>query len=336
MTTRLISHTETRQLAICEAAWDLRYGGVLAGSALKPLSATPRIREGRAWGRAVATWHETDSPHDSGIALFQALSDDAREQRDAGVYDQDAHGLMADRLAAILREYRATAERLPITSPEHEIVVPIQSRTGRRASSRYRLQCFYDGIHTDDNGRVWIVEFKLRSTLSTIEQLALDRQGRRYAWAWRQHTGADVAGVIYDERLNEAPKPPKVLASGKVSTDKRQLTTPDLYEQACVEHGQDPDPDTLTALAARRWQQREHIIFRPGELDETGAELVALAQRIRDLEAGRMPIRTPHPAHCRSCGFRDICANPTDTDLVDALYERVPAKRHRTINEEAA
>lgn len=338
--TRLISHTETRQLAICEAGWDFRYGGTLAGNALKPLGATPRMREGRAWGRAVAAWHGADgTPSDAGlaavVALERALEEDAAEQKDDGVYDADAHLIMRARLQMILDHYMVTSTPLPITSPEHEIVVPIPSRSGRRASSKYRLQCFFDGIHTDDQGRTWIVEFKLRSTLSSLEQLALDRQGRRYAWAWRQHTGRDVAGVIYDERLNEAPKPPKILASGKVSADKRQITTPYLYRQACANAGTDPDPDTLAAFAQRKWQQRERIIFRSGELDETGQELVALAHRIGDLDRGRLPIRTPHPAHCRGCSFRDICPTPLDRDLVDALFERVPAKRDRELLEEA-
>lgn len=331
---RTISHTELRALAICEAQHDFRYGGALAGDALRPRSATPRMREGRAWGRAVATWHEvadthTDATPRAFAALTAALEEDAAEQRAAGVYDRDAHEAMAARLTGILDHYVTTTEPLPLTEPEHEIVVPVPSRTGRRASSRYRFAGFLDGIHTDPDGRHWIVEFKLRSTLSSFEQLALDRQGRRYAWAWQQATGKPVAGVIYDERLAEAPKPPKVLASGKVSTDKRQITTPELYAAACMDAGQDPDPGTMQALAARRWQQRERIIFRPDELTETGAELVALAQRVGDLDNGRLPIRTPHPAHCRGCSFREICPNPHDRPLVDANFERVPAKRDR-------
>lgn len=328
---RTISHTEVRALAICEAQHDFRYGGQLAGDALRPRSATPRMREGRAWGRAVATWHETGDAREAARALMHALAEDADEQRAAGVYETEVHAAMAARLGGILDHYVTTTEPLPLTEPEHDIVVPIPSRTGRRASSRYRFAGFLDGIHTDADGRHWIVEFKLRATLSSFEQLALDRQGRRYAWAWQQRTGEPVAGVIYDERLAEAPKAPKVLASGKVSTDKRQITTPELYAAACMDAGQDPDLDTMQALAARRWQQRERIIFRPDELAETGAELVALAQRVGDLDNGRLPIRTPHPAHCRGCSFREICPNPHDRPLVDANFERVPAKRDRDI-----
>lgn len=328
---RTISHTEVRALAICEAQWDLRYGGTLAGDALRPRSATPRMREGRAWGRAVAAWHEHGSHTEAGQILIDALEQDADEQRAAGVYDGDAHTAMATRLVGILDHYVTTTEPLPLTEPEHEIVVAVPSRTGRRSSSRYRFAGFLDGIHTDPDGRHWIVEFKLRATLSSFEQLALDRQGRRYAWAWQQRTGQAVAGVIYDERLAEAPKPPKVLASGKVSTDKRQITTPELYAAACMDAGQDPDLDTMQALAARRWQQRERIIFRPDELAETGAELVALAQRVGDLDNGRLPIRTPHPAHCRGCSFREICPNPHDRPLVDANFQRVAPKRDRDL-----
>ena len=334
--TRTISHTELRALAICEAQWDYRYGGTLAGDALKPRSATPRMREGRAWGRAVAAWPASDSDVDGAKtaarhALMDALQDDADEQRAAGVYDIDAHDTMSEHLLSILDHYMYTSTRLPIDRAEHELVAAVPSRGGRRASTRYRYSGFVDGIHTDADGRHWIVEFKLRATLSPLDQLALDRQGRRYAWAWQQTTGTPVAGVIYDERLNDAPKPARVLASGKVSADKSQRTTAQLYTAACATAGHDPDPDTLAALKARVWQQRHRIIFRPGELAETGAELTALARRIGELDAGRMPIRTPHPAHCRGCAYREICPNPSDSSLVDALFERVPAKRDRIL-----
>lgn len=328
--TRTISHTEVWALSICDARWDLRYGGSLTGGdALRPRHATPRMREGRAWGRAVAAWHETSDARRAARDLMHALNEDADGQRAAGVYDGGAHATMAARLGAILDHYVTTTEPLPLTEPEHEIVVPVPSRTGRRASSRYRFAGFLDGIHTDADGRHWIVEFKLRATLSSFEQLTLDRQGRRYAWAWERLTGQPVAGVIWDERLNAAPGDPRRLKGGRVSADKRQMITAESYVAACEQVGHEPDAETVAALGARVWQQRHVVIYRPAEIAEAGAELVALAQRIGDLERGRMPIRTPHPAHCRGCAFREICPNPDDAELVDTLFERVAPKRLR-------
>lgn len=316
---RALSHSELRSLVSCEAQWDFSYGGRLAGSALKPKIVTPRMREGRAWGRAVAALHE-HGIREASKALILALEADASEQMEAGVYDSEAAAAMLDRLDAMLRHYELTAEPFALTDPEHAFSV---------AADGFDFTGYLDGLHRDADDHIWIVEFKLRGTLSSFEQLALDRQGLRYAWAWRQVTGTEPAGVIYDERLNEVPHPPNINKNGKPSTDKRQLCTPEDYRQACDAAGVEPDEETLVAFGARKWQQRQAITFRPGELDEVEQEVHSLAARVRDLESGRFPVRVALRAICGGCSFRDICPNPTDTELVDSLYTRVPAKRYR-------
>lgn len=324
---RLLSHSEMRALTTCEAQWDFRYGGALAGDALGPKTVAPRLREGRAWGRAVAAFH-AGTEIDAQMALNDALREDADEQRLAGVYFEDDHVQMTVRLTSILLHYMATAEPMVVTEAERHFEVPIPSRSGGRSSSRYRLMGYLDGVTVED-GRTWIVENKLRGTLSSFEQLALDRQGRRYAWAWWRETGDAPAGVIYNERLNEAPKRPRILKDGSPSRDKAQLCTAESYLQVCREAGVEPNDEAVAHFEARVWQSRQRIIFRPGELAETGAELVSLARRVSELESGRMPIREPHPAHCRGCAFASICPNPSDDALVDALFTRLPAKRLR-------
>lgn len=328
--TRTLSHTELQTLTECFARWDLTYSDALAGSSLHPKVTAPILREGRAWGAAVAAWHATGSVARATEALTRALDDDADRMIAAGTFDRDEYTGMRAKLDGILQHYTATASRLPIDSPEHEFDVTIPSRTGRRASNRYRLQGRFDGLHTDSDGRMWIAEFKLRRTLSTLDSLVLDRQGRRYAWAWWRATGQMVAGVIYDETLNQAPQAPRILASGKTSSDKRQHTTADWYLASCADTGATPVPETVDALRSRLWQQRHRIIFRPGELDDTGRELVSLARLVHDLEAGRItPVRAPSARRCPGCPYRDICPDPTDTPLVDAAYVRAPAKRDR-------
>lgn len=340
MTTRSLSHTEITAALDCEAKHAFSHTGRLSdGQTLKPKSATPRMREGRAWGRAVATYQAnvltTDGLAKGHAALSVALIEDADEQREAGVYDPEAHTEMAGRLHAILDHYATTTEPLPIDRPEHELDVAIRSRTGRRASNRYRFLAFLDGVHTDDEGRVWLYEAKLRGQLTSFEQVALDRQTRRYAWAWREVSGVEPAGAIVDERLNELPKPARLVNgrgkdAGKVASHaKDQLTTPELYVAACEQTGEEICEETRDALAQRRWQQRHPVVFRPGELDEAGAELVSAAQLVRDLDSGaRWPIRNPSRARCPGCAFAPICADP-EPDLIDALYERTVPKRDR-------
>jgi hypothetical protein len=248
-----------------------------------------------------------------------------------GIIDRREANETERRLGAILDHYIGTTQSLGrLERIEEEVRVPLPSRKGVRRSSRYQFVCFLDGWTYDDSGRAWLVEFKLRNRLTSVNQAQLSNQLRWYAWALEQHEGVRPFGVILDERLNEEPKPARMLISGKPSHAKDQLTSPVAYMRACYEAEVEPHEDTVEALDRRVWQQRHPILFRPGELDEAGAGLVSAAKLIRDLDSGELtPVRNASPMHCGSCKFRDICPNPTDRLFVDSLYERTVPKRLR-------
>ena len=325
----------------CQASWDFTYGGHLAGDALKPRATAPRLREGRAWGAAVAAWHANADlgPMPAFVpavkALEDSLAEDAAEQKDAGVYIPEDHAEFSARLGSLLVHYTETADQLSIDRLEDRLLVGIPSRNGGRKSTRYRFEGYVDGVHVDEQDRTWVKEYKLRGRLSSLDQVQKSRQIRRYAWAYREIYGVDPAGVIVDERWNEIPKPARILVSGKPSHAKDQLTTSALYVEACGSAGDKPKVDVIEALDARRWQARHVVVFRPRELDETGRELVSAARLIQQLDSGDLfPVRNPSPSRCGGCAFKEICDEPTD-DLVDAYFWRVPPKRDRSDKEEA-
>lgn len=332
--TRRISHSEVQSLLNCSAQHDFRYVGHLAGDALRPRTVAPLLSEGRAWGAGVAALHEhtghLDATQRAVDAVTASLAHDAEQQRDAGLYDPEEHDRTRDRLVGMLAHYAQTTEPLAVDRLEHEIDVAIPSRGGRRRSNLYRLVVRLDAVHADEQGRIWIVEYKLRRTLSSFQQIVLDRQTRWYAWAWREHTGVQPAGVIVDERLNAPPAEVKLNQDGRPS--RQQSCTPDAYVEACEQSTRpcEPHADILAQLRAKRWSQRHPLVLRPDEIDEAGEQLVSAARLVHDLDSGRLaPIRNPHPMRCGSCAYRDICPNPHDAELVDVLFERVAAKRDR-------
>ncbi len=331
---RQISHSECTTLLECPAQWDFRYGGHLAGDALEPRIKALRLREGSAWGRAIAVLQTNpDDVMAAGMELLASLEEDADQLREAGAYDADAHEQTTEHLVAILQHHHETWEPLIVDRLEHELEVPVPSRTGGRSSNRYRFYGRVDGIHTDEHGE-WIVENKLRGELSPFDQVVKSQQIRRYAWAWRQITGRSPVGVIVDERLNLAPKPPKINKDGRPSSDKRQITTPELYAAACARAGVDPDPDTLEAFGQRKWHARHRVFLTEAEIDDAGRQLVSLARYVHLLDSGELyPVRNPSRQRCNGCAFRDACPNPDDREFVDALYLRVPAKRNRDLQE---
>jgi hypothetical protein len=332
---RLLSWTEIDTALTCWARWDFAYGGRLAGSTLKPKELAPILSEGRAWGAAVAEWHmrggEVTALWDAHQALKASLDDDEQEIREAGLpADLDVRVEMENRLGTMLDHYAETTEPLyGLRRIEEEIVVKLPSRGGKRSSSVYGFQCFLDG-YTDENGERWLAEFKLRGRLTEPVLLERQRQPRWYAWAESRSGKKAPLGVIVDERLNDIPKDPRRLKSGRPSHAKDQMTTPEAYAQVCHEAGELPKLDVVQALRQRQWQQRFPLMFRPGELDEAGQELVSAARLIRDLDSGLLaPIRNAKRMTCSYCKFREICSQPEDELVVDALFQRTEPKRLR-------
>ncbi len=351
---RSLSYSEISSAQTCEALarWDFQYGGHLAGGVCyKRRQLAAGLGNGRAWGAAVAAWHAYPTPENL-MAIYQAgMARMGAHSALRGAYRADVAAQLekgiwvppetqADReqwLGQILDHYCSTAEPLPnLTKLEGELSIPIPSRTGRRGSSRYRFEGFIDGF-TEDGDLEWIVEFKFRDQLTPLPLIELSRQIRWYAWSRQQETGRRVAGVIVDERLAEAPKPARLVKGKKKSEGlvpshaKDQLCRPEDYVALCEEHDVEPKPEIIEALGARQWQQRHYIVFGPGELEESGKELVSAAKLIRDLDSGdRYPLRNAQAYICRGCKFKEICAHPTDRSFAATLYEERPPKRLRT------
>lgn len=327
MAFRAISHSEVDALLSCEAKHAFAYTGHLTdGTTLSPRTSAPILRDGRAWGSAVASYHAEG--HGTS-ALHRSLQEDADEQRSAGIYDEAHFADTLNRLSWMLEHYvRVEPERIALIEREREILVPIRSRTGRRRSTRYRLHAFLDGIHIDAEGRVWIVEFKLRGRLQSLELIALSRQIRWYAWAWRELTGNEPAGVIVDERLNELPAAIRLNKNGSISAV--QSCTLETYLWNCETLSQEPNEDTVARLQSKVWQQRHPILLTSDELDEAGWQITSAAQQVQHMDTMELyPIRNPTPARCPSCAFKAICPDPQG-DLVDAMFRRETPKRLRS------
>ncbi len=330
---RLVSFSEVATLLECQARHDFAYVGQLAGDALKRREAHIRLREGRAWGRAVAALHSWDpeGPVENRLArgldaLRGAITEDREELQRAGVLDEAAHDEQLHHLEDVLLHYAETAAPLELTHPELELRLPIPSRAGPRASSRYEFHGYLDGLHRDEWG-LWIVEYKLRQRLQGTAQVQLGRQYRIYAWAAGRALNEPIQGVIVDERLNQAPKPPRILKNGQPSHARDQMTTAGAYIDACRKAGVEHDQAVADVMAERKWQSRERVIFMQSEMRDVEHELRSAARLVSMFDRHQLyPIRNPSPQRCAGCAFRDICVAPQDRELVDALYERRPPK----------
>lgn len=86
-----------------------------------------------------------------------------------------------------------------------------------------------DRVAIDSQGLLWIVEYKTAKQIITTH-FAVDGQVSAYTWAGNHlYPGFTCAGVIYQQHRKDVPHAPEWLASGRLSTNKQQLTTHHLY-----------------------------------------------------------------------------------------------------------
>ncbi len=81
-----------------------------------------------------------------------------------------------------------------------------------------------DRVIEDNYGNLWIVEYKTAKAIQTLH-LANDSQVSSYCWAGLHLYDKPVIGVIYQQHRKDLPHDPKILATGRLSTDKKQLIT---------------------------------------------------------------------------------------------------------------
>lgn len=81
-----------------------------------------------------------------------------------------------------------------------------------------------DRIVKDKKGRWWIMDWKTAKSADT-NKLETDDQISAYMWAGEQWLGHPIHGFVYVQLTKDLPKPPRRLANGNISVDKKQKTT---------------------------------------------------------------------------------------------------------------
>lgn len=115
---------------------------------------------------------------------------------------------------------------------EVRVVIPlhIYDHLGRMAVYTATL----DRVVVDDLGFIWIQEYKSFKAFR-VSHLDVDDQVTSYCWAASHLYDAPVQGVVYTQFKKGFPNMPRLLSTGKISTDAKQGTTAILYRDALRE-----------------------------------------------------------------------------------------------------
>jgi len=178
----------------------------------------------------------------------------------------------------------------------------VRTADGRRVLYGFTL----DRVIVDDFGRLWIVEYKTAKQIRVLH-LDVDEQVTAYCWAaWRLY-GVHVAGVVYQQFAKRMPVLPKVLATGRVSTDVRQATSAALYARLLVDmYGNlDTAPNeniiALNKIRMSEDEDRDRFIVRH-RIERNEMQLLSFEQKVLlELEDEANPNLAMYPNATKDC-----------------------------------
>lgn len=331
---KIVTQSEFKTFKSCRLKHHLQYVELLASK--KPPG---YFRFGSAIHKGLEVFH--GNGHDSVKAgnafedLYRAEIHKLEANPDVDLWDEDRDEFEAEiELGrAMLRRYKSfndSQRAFEIVALEQKFTVNLRTLTGRK--SPVKLSGKIDGIVKDIHGNLFLLEHKTAANIDSKYEakLELDDQVNTYLWAAIE-LGYPVSGVIYNVLAKWVPHAPALLKSGKLSTDKRQKTTYDLYVEAIAEHNLQAEDysDMLDYLADQedRTFLRLKVYRNATEITRIGRELYHVT---RDMAK---PTIYRNPASCErsGCTVRSLCIEDTPEAR---LNFRIKTSRHEELEME--
>jgi PD-(D/E)XK nuclease superfamily len=168
-----------------------------------------------------------------------------------------------------------------------------------------------DKIAEEDDGGVWLIDYKNVSSLMDDDFMLLDAQLAKYAWAAPKIGYPNVRGVIFDELCTKAPTIPKQLQSGEL--EQRKNLQCDVYTYYRELRRLKLDPKNYRNMLrhlqgqSQRWFRRTRMPRDRPMVEQTIRELLWTCDDIKRAEsAGHFP-RTPDKSCAWMCEYLHPC-----------------------------
>jgi hypothetical protein len=199
------------------------------------------------------------------------------------------------------------------------IPVPFDPRSMYPDSSYSRVlySVTIDRVIEDSDGFLWPIDYKTAKMIQT-QHFATDPQIGAYYWAM-SHLYPDhlVGGFIYQQHRKDTPNEPRITAAGRLSTDKKQLTTHRAYRKALVnifgsqiERWPHENLEMLNYLAgeetaeADRYIRRDKIYRNQHSHEAEGTKILL---EIEDMLNPNLPLYPNPTRDCSWCPFLHSC-----------------------------
>lgn len=212
---------------------------------------------------------------------------------------------------------------------EHEVTGPLLTPNGRKAPGA-KLKMIADLVIEDENGDVWIVEHKSKSSIDAnyLSSLWMSRQPQLYALYLSRELNRPIAGVIYNLAVRPSLKRSVPETEEEFETRRAGLKHPDKAKRREGE----TDEEYLARCAewyadsnAMRFH-REVIVFTQDDLARQIAETYDLYQQWRwHVKQNVWPRATSqcYPTFGSACAYCGLCAAADPALLVAMWRERL-------------
>jgi hypothetical protein len=180
-------------------------------------------------------------------------------------------------------------------------------------------------------GELWVLDYKFFAR-DWSSNLDFDAQMEAYIWAASTIYEKPIRGAIMQKHFKKVPEEPKILSSGRLSSDKNQPTTYQMYRQALeemyisVELAPLANRNCMQELMLSEGEERDDFIQRDRtertihQQEATGEQVM---MELPEMLNPDLPLYKNATKDCSyDCNFSDICIMmDSGVDWESALYE---------------
>lgn len=206
-----------------------------------------------------------------------------------------------------------------------------------------RIDLLVNRIDIGNKG-LWVYDHKTTASQPNDRGLDFDDQITGYCYAVWRWLGIIPRGFAFNYLIKQAPKPPRILKNGALSTAKDQLTTAELYREELVRRGlilrdgtvtSDTHAEAYASLLSHGWDRffKRHYVGRnKTELLNFERRLFEEWEDMVDCVDGEIELY-PNLSrfHCPRCPVGPICQAMEDgsdwEDVIDSRYTDRPDRK---------
>lgn len=231
------------------------------------------------------------------------------------------HGWLTLRKRDPLKTY--TVDKTPQVEIPFEFEIPLPAELLRAAGyTKAIYRGVLDRVVIDEDGYLWIQDYKNVARFTPPEHLELDSQIDVYLWAASYIFKRPVIGFIYTQFKKSGVEPPRVLKDGTISVDSSQNTSHALYRKALENMYGDgsknlwPEKNvtTLNYLAsleeeeADKFIRRDRVSRNKSVLRAAATKIIAEVTDMLNPATAIYPNPVNFPVSCSaSCSFLEPC-----------------------------